>query len=171
MTKKISIDFGTSFCSLCAHTPQGPEIIKIGGLAKIPSSIYWESNKNVLVGKAAENRFSDSNDFNRYKTSIKTELVNNLPLIISASEHIMPVEAMAHILMFLIKGTDDYFKEKELEPFNSDVDEVTLTCPAYFTLAQLQLYKEALKIAIDYYLTLMSFAIIENLKIFKKNSH
>lgn len=140
---KLGIDFGTSFCKICALTPEGAKVIKFDNKKdKMPTAIFWEKNDNVLIGEDAVNRFEDlppkSKDYSRYITSIKSEFVNNRPIILP-NKQITPVTAMAKILSYLIEQGEKYFK--------GTVDEVTLTCPAYFGKTQFELYLEALRAA------------------------
>ena len=142
MIKKLGIDFGTSFCSISALTPKGPEVIRIGGQDKMPTALFYEANGNVLIGNSAVNRFNNSRDINdylRYITSVKSEIYDDLPIILPDNKLIRPVEAMAKIVSYLIELGEKYF--------NGPIEEVTLTCPASFEHNQFELYKEALELA------------------------
>ena len=93
----IGIDFGT--CNSCASVVKSKAIrLAIDPASNtnvFPSSVYIESNRQVLVGQLAENKQTE--DINRYKRSFKPDLGQKVPFILGEYQK-LPVELVTEVI-------------------------------------------------------------------------
>ena len=121
----IGIDFGT--CNSCASVVKN-DTIKLAidpasNTNVFPSSVYIESNRQVLVGQLAENKQTE--DINRYKRSFKPDLGQKVPFILGEYQK-QPVELVIEVIKKLKIET-----ERQILGSSFDSDAV-ITVPAKY---------------------------------------
>ena len=145
---KLGIDFGTSFCTMCACNAETgkPEVIRDEcGMDKIPSVVYWGPDGDVRIGQAAMDLLTDSGGmeperraevFGRIIRSVKRQFFPDRAIALPDGETVYPVEVAAAILKYLKRNAEE-------RRFHGEVRVATLTHPASFTRVQKDLLKGA----------------------------
>jgi len=156
----VGIDLGTTN-SLIAYVKDGtPEIIANEGEDKlVPSVIYIDDNKNILIGSAAKKHLITDTDKTVYSVkrlmgksyediqgdshlvsyNISEKAKEGLVRLTLAEKDYSPIELSSFILSEL--------KERAEKFFGHDIKKCVITVPAYFNDAQRQATKDAGKIA------------------------
>jgi Fe-S protein assembly chaperone HscA len=156
----VGIDLGTTN-SLIAYVKDGtPEIIANEGEDKlVPSVIYIDDSKNILIGSAAKKHLITDTDKTVYSVkrlmgksyediqgdshlvsyNISEKAKEGLVRLTLAEKDYSPIELSSFILSEL--------KERAEKFFGHDIKKCVITVPAYFNDAQRQATKDAGKIA------------------------
>lgn len=156
----VGIDLGTTN-SLIAYVKDGtPEIISNEGEDKlVPSVIYIDDNKNILIGSEAKKHLITDTDKTIYSVkrlmgksyediqgdshlvsyNISEKAKEGLVRLTLAEKDYSPIELSSFILAEL--------KERAEKFFGHDIKKCVITVPAYFNDAQRQATKDAGKIA------------------------
>ena len=144
----LGIDFGTSFCTMCARNAETgkPETISDAcGMDKIPSVVYWGPDGDIRVGQTAMDLLADSDHmeperraetFGRIIRSVKRVFFHDRALALPGGETVYPVDVAAAILKYLKSNAEE-------RCFHGPARSATLTHPASFTRAQKTLLEEA----------------------------
>ena len=136
----IGIDFGTSNSSMAWYNPRSrqAEIIKNArGEERTPSVVYF-GKEQILVGKSAENKLEDDEEYGRIITSIKRDLIKQASISFPDRPSITPVEVAAQILRKLKH-------DAETGLFQEPVERVVITHPAIFDALERDKLEEAAK--------------------------
>lgn len=156
----VGIDLGTTN-SLIAYVKDGtPKIIANEGEDKlVPSVIYIDDNKNILIGSEAKKHLITDTDKTIYSVkrlmgksyediqgdshlvsyNISEKAKEGLVRLTLAEKDYSPIELSSFILSEL--------KERAEKFFGHDIKKCVITVPAYFNDAQRQATKDAGKIA------------------------
>ncbi|MBS1494908.1 MAG: Fe-S protein assembly chaperone HscA [Bacteroidetes bacterium] len=156
----VGIDLGTTN-SLIAYVKDGtPQIIANKGEDKlVPSVIYIDDNKNILIGSEAKKHLITDTDKTIYSVkrlmgksyediqgdshlvsyNISEKAKEGLVRLTLAEKDYSPIELSSFILAEL--------KERAEKFFGHDIKKCVITVPAYFNDAQRQATKDAGKIA------------------------
>lgn len=129
------IDLGTTY-SCIAHIDKNetPEIVPNSeGEQTTPSVVYFESENNIVVGKAAKQM--KEIEPNRVVDFVKRSMGDESFSFDVDGKKYKPEEVSAIILKKLVKDASEYLGE--------EITDVVITCPAYFGIAE----REATKIA------------------------
>ena len=144
----LGIDFGTSFCTMCACNAETgkPEVIRDeNGDEKIPSVVYWGPDGDVKVGRAAMDILEDSALMDgaqkaevrgRIILSVKRRFRPDAPIALSGGETVYPVDVAARVLGYLKTNAERLY-------FHREIRSVRLTHPVCFSEAQRRLLREA----------------------------
>ncbi len=122
-SKKVyGIDLGTTYSAISYINSDGkPEIINNSdGLQITASAVYFESADNIVVGETAKEQGKIDSD--RVVDLIKREMGNDWRREFDGKEY-TPEGISAMILRYLAKGA---------EQAGHKVEDVVITCPAYF---------------------------------------
>lgn len=140
MAPIIGIDFGTSNSSMAWYNPATghPEIIRNQeGRERTPSVVYF-GKELILVGKSAEEKLNDDEEYERVITSVKRDLVKPTVMSFPGRPPITPVEVAAKILRKLKH-------DAETGLFQEPVERVVITHPAIFDALERDKLEEAAK--------------------------
>lgn len=135
-TKKIyGIDLGTTY-SCIAHINKNGEaeiVPNAEGDLTTPSVVYFESDENIVVGKAAKQAAIMYDE--RVADFVKRSMGDQTYEFEVDGKNYRPEEISALILKKLVQDASQYLGE--------EITDVVITCPAYFGIAE----REATKIA------------------------
>jgi len=140
----VSIDIGTSYCSICIMGPDAkPYPVDIGTGASmfgsrysLPSAVFVEDNGNVLVGQAAMN--SRKLKPQNFRMEFKRDLGGEVPILLG-ERSFLPEELYTELFRHMKKCAEKVGKEA--------IDLVYLTHPASYGKARKEKLYEAAKAA------------------------
>lgn len=120
--KVYGIDLGTTYSAIsCINEDGKPEIINNSDGEQITASVvYFESDDNIVVGETAKEQ--GKIDSSRVIDLIKREMGNEWRREFDGKEY-TPESISAIILKYLVKGAKEA---------GHNVEDVVITCPAYF---------------------------------------
>ena len=138
----FGIDLGTTYSCIAYVNDAGKtEVIpNADGDLATPSVVYFEDDRNVVVGETAKELLSTSPD--RVISLVKRKMGNpDAKFLGLADEPVTPQEVSAHILRKLVQDAQDYTGQEEA------ITDVVITCPAYFGSSEKEATRQAGEIA------------------------
>jgi molecular chaperone DnaK len=139
MSKVYGIDLGTTYSCIAVVNDQGqPEVLMNSeGQMTTPSVVYFESEDHIVVGDAAQD---ESAVFPDQVFAVFKRMMGKPGSIFHAFGHdYSPQEISSHVLLKLVEDAEQSTGEK--------VEDVVITCPAYFDINQKEATKQAGTIA------------------------
>ena len=137
---RIGIDFGTSF-SLPAGLINGtPATLLPGGQYGVPSVFYYDSKRNILIGKPAEDRekFFPENVVRNVKMEISNPSKKNFVL---DGKTFDKKQIVGHILREVKQIALVGIEHRQL--VSQEIDGAVISVPAAFTLRELNFIRDA----------------------------
>lgn len=128
----VGIDLGTTNSEVAIISEGGPEIVREGNEAILPSCVGLDEMGQVIVGNQARNQYVVAPE--RTVLSIK-RLMGSETKVQMGAEQYAPQEISAFILKAL--------KERASRALGQPASKAVITVPAYFTDAQRQATREA----------------------------
>ena len=138
----FGIDLGTTYSCIAYVNDAGKtEVIpNADGDLTTPSVVYFEDDKNVVVGETAKEVLSTSPD--RVISLVKRKMGHpDAKFLGLADAPVTPQEVSAHILKKLVQDAQDYTRQEK------PITDVVITCPAYFGFSEKEATRQAGEIA------------------------
>ena len=144
---KFGIDLGTTYSCVAYINEDGKAetISNSEGKKTTPSVIFFDSETSQLVGDEAK-EYALANP-EKSVSFIKREMgVKDYKREIFGKEY-RPEELSAKILKKLVQDANRALHEQKVIPEDEEVNQVVITCPAYFGMAEKDATKNAGEIA------------------------
>ena len=144
MIKAIGIDLGTTnSCISWYRTVKGadkgsPKIVELDGKATIPSCVLFRDDKFIVGKEAYEKRYTDSVVYSVKRLMGTQEPIELVDAVMQTRIQLTPTEVSAEILKAIASKSGYMLGE---------IEDVTITVPAYFTPTQKEETKRAGELA------------------------
>lgn len=154
MVKGLGIDLGTTYSCVAYIDENGKAVVlkNSEGKTTTPSVVYFETEKNVIVGEIAKQSLISEPDntvafIKRDMGKVDEDTKQPIMRTIQGMQ-MSPQEISAKILTKLVKDANAELRAiGKLSDSDPDVKDVVITCPAYFGMAEREATKAAGKIA------------------------
>lgn len=148
MNKVFGIDLGTTYSCISYVDEFGKSVVlkNAEGENTTPSVVYFESMDNIIVGNEAKNMLTaePESTIAFVKRSMGIDDENGNPIRFNFhGEYISPEEISSKILKKLVNDANDDLKNNGILKDNERIEDVVITCPAYFGMRE----KAATKVA------------------------
>lgn len=147
MSYVFGIDLGTTYSCIAYVDQYGkPVVLKNSeGDHTTPSVVFFENEKNVVVGKEAKATVEIEPD--KTVQFIKRKIgKENDTVTVNGITYTAP-EISAYILRKLVKDANDELKQTGVIQPGQEIKDVVITCPAYFGMSERQATKDAGELA------------------------